>query len=217
MSLNLASVFGYQTAGYVAPPTVRDTAPAPTKRPSYRGQRDTASPAAGPALPIDAAFRRPRAPGPPRRSPGKCPEGSTVFALKHAHLPRIIHIGTTFREITAPHLEYQQGLLDIHCSRSRLPHGLRTEIHLRKETSKAHHAGKARWACLFTSAHSLDPDADAVTKVPGDGFGPDVLERGLSEAIETDLLIGELELVAERTALHHLQKPCRVSLLDRMQ
>ena len=43
--------------------------------------------------------------------------------------------------------------------------------------------------------HSLDPDADSVTKIPGDGFGPDMLERGLSEAIKTDLLFGELELV----------------------
>ena len=44
-----------------------------------------------------------------------------------------------------------------------------------------------------------------------------MLERGLSEAIKTDLLLGELELVAERTALHHLKKPCRVSLLDMMK
>src|SRR5207302_4866940 len=44
-----------------------------------------------------------------------------------------------------------------------------------------------------------------------------MLERGLSEAIKTDLLFGELELVAERTALHHLKKPCRVSLLDMMK
>ena len=44
-----------------------------------------------------------------------------------------------------------------------------------------------------------------------------MLERGLFEAINTDLLFDELELVAERTALHHLKKPCRVSLLDRMK
>lgn len=44
-----------------------------------------------------------------------------------------------------------------------------------------------------------------------------MLERGLSEAIKTDLLFGELELVAERTALHHLKKPCSISLLDMMK
>ncbi len=44
-----------------------------------------------------------------------------------------------------------------------------------------------------------------------------MLERGLSEAIKTDLLFVELELVAERTVLHHLKKPCRVSLLDMMK
>ena len=44
-----------------------------------------------------------------------------------------------------------------------------------------------------------------------------MLERGLSEAIKTDLLFGELELVAKRAALHHLKKPCRVSLLDMMK
>ena len=44
-----------------------------------------------------------------------------------------------------------------------------------------------------------------------------MLERGLSEAIKTYLLFGELELLAERIALHHLHKPCRVSLLDMMQ
>ena len=43
------------------------------------------------------------------------------------------------------------------------------------------------------------------------------MERRLSETIKTDLLFGELELVIERTALHHLKKPCRVSLLDRMK
>jgi hypothetical protein len=64
----------------------------------------------------------------------------------------------------------------------------------RKEKRKARHAGNARWACFFTSLHSLDPDPDSVTKIPGDWFGPDVLERGLSEAIKTDLLFGELEL-----------------------
>ena len=44
-----------------------------------------------------------------------------------------------------------------------------------------------------------------------------MLERGLSEAIKTDLLFGELELVAERTAPHHRKKPCSVSLLDMME
>lgn len=44
-----------------------------------------------------------------------------------------------------------------------------------------------------------------------------MLERGLSEAIKTDLLFGELELEVECAALHHLEKPCRVSLLDRMK
>jgi hypothetical protein len=40
------------------------------------------------------------------------------------------------------------------------------------------------------------------------------LERSAAEAIKTDLLFGELELVAERIAPHHLKKPCSVSLLD---
>ena len=44
-----------------------------------------------------------------------------------------------------------------------------------------------------------------------------MLERGLPEAIKTDLLFGELELRAERTALHHLKIPCSVSLLDMMK
>ncbi len=44
-----------------------------------------------------------------------------------------------------------------------------------------------------------------------------MLKRGLPKTIKTDLLFGELELVAERTALHHLKKSCRVSLLDRMK
>ena len=69
----------------------------------------------------------------------------------------------------------------------------------------------------FDMDGSLDPDADSVTKIPGDGFGPDMLERGLSEAIKTDLLFGELELVAERIAPRHLKKPCSVSLLDMMK
>jgi hypothetical protein len=43
------------------------------------------------------------------------------------------------------------------------------------------------------------------------------LEGSLAQAIKTDLLFGELELVAERIAPHHLKKPCRVSLLDMMQ
>src|SRR5215469_5996312 len=67
------------------------------------------------------------------------------------------------------------------------------------------------------STHSPDPDPDSVTEVPGNGFGADILERGPSEAIQTDLFIGELGLVGERTGLHHFQKPCRVSVLDMMQ
>src|SRR5579872_199678 len=63
----------------------------------------------------------------------------------------------------------------------------------------------------------LDADADAVTPIPGDGFGADMLECGLSEAVNSGFLVGELELVAECTALHHLKIPCRVSVLDRMQ
>ncbi len=67
------------------------------------------------------------------------------------------------------------------------------------------------------SPHSLDPDADSVTHIPGDGLGPKRLERSAAEAIKTALLFGELELAAERIALHHLKKPCRVSLLDMMK
>lgn len=44
-----------------------------------------------------------------------------------------------------------------------------------------------------------------------------MLKRGLPEAIKTDLLVGELELVDERVVLHHLKKSCSVSLLDMMQ
>src|SRR5207248_4570962 len=44
-----------------------------------------------------------------------------------------------------------------------------------------------------------------------------MLECGLTEAIKTDLLFGELELVAQRIAPHHLKKPCSVSLLDLMK
>ena len=44
-----------------------------------------------------------------------------------------------------------------------------------------------------------------------------MLECGLSEAIKTDLLFGELELVAERIGPHHLKKTCSVSLLDMMK
>jgi hypothetical protein len=35
---------------------------------------------------------------------GKCPEISTVFALKPAHLPPIMHIGTKFPGKATPHL-----------------------------------------------------------------------------------------------------------------
>src|SRR5438874_9064174 len=94
----------------------------------------------------------------------------------------------------------------------------RAQREKRKERKeKARHAGKARWACFFSSPHSLDADADSVTKIPGNGFGPDMLEGGLSEAIKTDLLFSELELVAERIALHHLKEPCSVSWLDMMK
>jgi hypothetical protein len=37
---------------------------------------------------------------------GKCPEISTIFALKRAHLPRIMHIGTMFPGKAAPHQVY---------------------------------------------------------------------------------------------------------------
>jgi len=43
------------------------------------------------------------------------------------------------------------------------------------------------------------------------------LERSAAETIKTDLLFGELELVAERIAPHHLKKPCSVSVLDMMK
>src|SRR5260370_38149489 len=42
---------------------------------------------------------------------GKCPEISTIFALKHAHLPPIMNIGTKFPGKAAPHLGYQHGML----------------------------------------------------------------------------------------------------------
>jgi hypothetical protein len=35
---------------------------------------------------------------------GKCPGGSTVFALTHEHLPRVLSTGTHFPGQTAPHL-----------------------------------------------------------------------------------------------------------------
>jgi len=44
-----------------------------------------------------------------------------------------------------------------------------------------------------------------------------MVEGGLPEAIKTDLLFGKLELVVERTALHHRQKACGVSHLDMMK
>jgi len=74
-----------------------------------------------------------------------------------------------------------------------------------------------RWSFFSTSSHSLDPDPDSVTHIPGDGFGPKRLERSAAETIKTDLLFGELELVAERIAPHHLKKPCSVSVLDMMK
>ena len=96
-------------------------------------------------------------------------------------------------------------------------HGLRNELTSTKEERKARHVGKARWACFFTSPNSLDPDPDSVTHIPGDGFGPKRLERSEASAIKTELLFGELELVAQRIAPHHLKKPCSVSLLDMMK
>src|SRR5581483_4372294 len=70
---------------------------------------------------------------------------------------------------------------------------------------------------LSLSPHSLDADADTITHIPGNGFGTDMLQCGLPETIKTGLLVGELKLAAERTALHHLKEPCSVSLLDMMQ
>src|SRR6266849_5108079 len=84
--------------------------------------------------------------------------------------------------------------------RLNIAHGLRNERNARKEERKARHAGKARWACFFTSPHSLDPDLDSVTHIPGDGFGPKRVERSEAQAIKTDLLFGEPELVAQRIA-----------------
>ena len=40
------------------------------------------------------------------------------------------------------------------------------------------------------------------------------MEYGLSDAVKAGLFIGELELIAERAALHHLKIPCRVPVLD---
>src|SRR5258708_8116080 len=73
---------------------------------------------------------------------------------------------------------------------------------------------------FLTSLHSLHTDADSVTKIPGDGFGPDILERSVCEAIKTDLLCGDdfqLELVAVRIRQNHLEEACSVSLLDMMK
>jgi hypothetical protein len=42
---------------------------------------------------------------------GKCPETSTFFAPKPAHLPPILHIGATFLGETTFHLEYQHEML----------------------------------------------------------------------------------------------------------
>jgi hypothetical protein len=98
------------------------------------------------------------------------------------------------------HLEWWRA--DSHGCRApmyRCAHRLRNERNARKEERKARHAGKARWAFFFISTHSLDPDADSVTHIPGDWFGPDIVERCLGEAIKTDLLFGDgfqLELVA---------------------
>jgi hypothetical protein len=72
-------------------------------------------------------------------------------------------------------------------------------------------------AFLFISQPSLDPDTNAVTHIPGDGFGPDIVERRAAEAVKANPLIGKVELLTERIASQHLQKPCRVSVLDRMQ
>src|SRR5579872_396032 len=77
--------------------------------------------------------------------------------------------------------------------------------------------GCARRVFLLTSLRSLDRDPDAVTEIPGDWFGPDMLECGVGEAVKAGLLFVELELVAERIALHHRQIPRCVSILDAMQ
>src|SRR5438270_13385212 len=63
---------------------------------------------------------------------------------------------------------------------------------LKERREQAPHAGKARWACFFHSPYSLDPDADSVTHISGDGFGSKRLEQSLAQAIKTELLFGEL-------------------------
>jgi hypothetical protein len=73
---------------------------------------------------------------------------------------------------------------------------------------------------FFQFPHSLDTDADSVTKIPGDWFGPESLERRTCEAIKTDFLFGDgfqLELVAVCIRQNHLKKTCSVSLLDMMK
>src|SRR5581483_598069 len=91
------------------------------------------------------------------------------------------------------------------------------EIAMQQPTKK--NISDLPYSCIFLFAfpHLFDPDANPVAHIPGDGFRPNVLKRGLSEAIKARLLFGEPELVAERTALHHLKKSLRVSLLDMMQ
>src|SRR2546421_8497833 len=62
----------------------------------------------------------------------------------------------------------------------------------------------------------LYPDPNPVAKVPGDWLGPDMLKRGVFEAIKTDLLFGDgvlLELVAVGVGQNHLNEACGVSLL----
>jgi hypothetical protein len=45
------------------------------------------------------------------KSIGKCPETATIFALKPAHVPPILHIGATFLGETTFRLEYQHEML----------------------------------------------------------------------------------------------------------
>jgi hypothetical protein len=73
---------------------------------------------------------------------------------------------------------------------------------------------------FLKSLLSLHADPDSVTKVPGDRFGPDILERGVCEAIKADLLFGDsfqLELVTVCIGQNHLNEACSVSLLDMMK
>ena len=62
----------------------------------------------------------------------------------------------------------------------------------------------------------LYPDPNPIAKVPGDWLGPDMLKRGVFEAIKTDLLFGDgvlLELVTVGVGQNHINEACGVSLL----